>query len=127
MTFKPGQSGNPKGRPKGSKSMTTRLRDALLAQDVDGAQLMDDIIIVAVKLARAGDPKMIQFLWERLEGKAIQPTSEVKDWDKILKEVYDTPETKSSKDKGKDKLEPKQVADGSGEKPEQVQDDSSGT
>lgn len=57
--FKPGQSGNPGGRPKGSKSMKTWAREYLEAMpEEDRVEFMNSI-----------DHKAI---WEMAEGKAKQ-------------------------------------------------------
>lgn len=62
--WKPGQSGNPRGRPKGS-GLTDRLR-ALLEKD-DGAAL-NAIAAAVVEAAKAGDAAFVRMLWERIDG-----------------------------------------------------------
>ncbi len=57
--FKPGQSGNPAGRPKGSKSLKTFAQEYLLS-------LSDD---EKLEYMKAIDKKVI---WEMAEGKAKQ-------------------------------------------------------
>jgi hypothetical protein len=57
--FKPGQSGNPKGRPVGTKSLKQRARDYLLS-------LNDE---EAMEFLKGMDKKDI---WEMAEGKAKQ-------------------------------------------------------
>jgi hypothetical protein len=52
--FKPGQSGNPKGRPKGALGWKARAAKALLAEDVT------EIMKVAIGMAKNGDPDMIK-------------------------------------------------------------------
>jgi hypothetical protein len=79
--FKPGQSGNLKGRPKGSKSLSTRLKEYL-----DGArigeeklkrkQVADEVIENLVKKAtgRKSDASLhaIDMVFDRTEGKVPQ-------------------------------------------------------
>lgn len=54
--FKPGQSGNPKGRPKGALGWKARNAKAMLADDI--AEIME----VAIGMAQHGDPDMINFV-----------------------------------------------------------------
>lgn len=57
--FKPGQSGNPAGRPKGSRNRASRLADGLL--DCEG-KLIDE----ALERAFAGDPVMLRACLHKL-------------------------------------------------------------
>ena len=59
MTYKPGQSGNLAGRPKGSGGRTRVLRDAL---HQDGPELLAR----AIQIAKNGDHEMLKFLIGRL-------------------------------------------------------------
>lgn len=87
--FKPGKSGNPKGKAKGVLNFATRLDMALdrltdvhveqynkkhkkkiTAEDVD---IMGDVIAQLVNKARNGDQKAIDSLLDRAYGKATQP------------------------------------------------------
>ncbi len=78
--FKPGVSGNPSGRPKGSKNITTFLHE-LLQKKMDGPETpltpkggkMTAAQVVALKLlgrAIRGDLTAIQQLQDRTEGRA---------------------------------------------------------
>ena len=67
-----GQTGNPNGRPKGC-TMQARLRDAIERATRDGKDFGDAIAAVLIKLALAGDVKAIALVYERLDGKPIQP------------------------------------------------------
>ena len=58
MSFKPGQSGNPKGKPKGTKDKRTALR-ALLAPHAH------DLIEKAVALALDGDTTALKLCLDR--------------------------------------------------------------
>jgi hypothetical protein len=58
--FQPGQSGNPDGRPKGSRNATTRALEALL----DGES--EDLVRKAVELAKGGDGPVLRAMLDRL-------------------------------------------------------------
>jgi hypothetical protein len=62
--WKPGQSGNPAGRPKGS-GLTDRLR-ALL--DADDGATAERIVRAVVAAAEAGDAAFVKLIWDRLDG-----------------------------------------------------------
>ena len=77
--FKPGQSGNPKGRPKGARSLSTILREMLeepIEIVVDGKkerrEFREVIIRKLLKKANDGDMRAIQEIFDRVEGKAQQ-------------------------------------------------------
>jgi hypothetical protein len=70
--WKPGQSGNPKGRPKGRKNSVTMLRETLdrkLKVPIDGrvraVSMRELMLIRLVDAALKGDVKIISFLLER--------------------------------------------------------------
>lgn len=66
--FKPGQSGNPGGRPKGT-SLTALLREAVDREDGAGRTVGDVLIDVLIGIARAGDRQAIKDVFERVDGK----------------------------------------------------------
>jgi hypothetical protein len=68
--FRPGQSGNPAGRPKGSKNRSTALWAALLE---DGGE---EVLRRVVERARRGDPLCVRLVVERLLPRAT-PTHSV--------------------------------------------------
>ena len=73
--FKPGQSGNPAGRPKKDFCIPDILRKI---SDEDGNKDMtklEAVLRVAYQKAAQGDLRAIQFIAERLEGKPHQSTS----------------------------------------------------
>jgi len=88
--FKPGQSGNPAGRPKGLLDFKTRLGFAITryAEEFaaqhntkhpkkqitpDDVDIMGDIFVQLINKARNGDLKAIDSLLDRTYGKATQP------------------------------------------------------
>jgi len=80
IPFKPGQSGNPKGRPKGAKGLTSLLREALerseTVEDENGnkTQVKTSEVIIAklLDMAKKGNQKSIQEIFDRIEGKPKQ-------------------------------------------------------
>ena len=77
--WKPGESGNPAGKPTGTRNFTTLVREALkkLAVDKDGKELPESYEALLIKrvLNKAisqGDTRMIEILWNYLDGKPMQ-------------------------------------------------------
>jgi len=73
--FQPGQSGNPKGKPKGARSMSTILRELLETTiEVDGEKIpySEAIIKKLIKRADKGNLIAIREIFDRMEGKAKQ-------------------------------------------------------
>ena len=75
--FEPGESGNPNGRPKGSRNIATILRELLELQDRDSGGDGEALSIPVKKLIKllsakneAIQLKAIQEAFDRLEGKA---------------------------------------------------------
>ena len=72
--FKPGQSGNPGGRPKG-RSLTARLRELLEKGEINGKpipggrQVADLVVEAMVKGAIKGNSKLIVEVLDRNDGK----------------------------------------------------------
>jgi uncharacterized protein DUF5681 len=60
MTFKPGQSGNPNGRPKGARNKATIVAETLL----DGEA--DTLTRTAIDLAKGGDTTALRLCIERI-------------------------------------------------------------
>jgi hypothetical protein len=65
--FKPGESGNPNGRPKG-KTLTERVRD-VLDENPDTAQAIVD---AGIEAARKGDFQFWKYMFDRLDGTPTQ-------------------------------------------------------
>ena len=64
--FKPGQSGNPNGRPKGSKNQITLLKESmeLMLREEAAQGDLSEVMKVAMELAKAGDRSMIKLILE---------------------------------------------------------------
>jgi uncharacterized protein DUF5681 len=60
MTFKKGQSGNPEGRPPGSRNKATLLIEQLLDNDAKS------IVEKAIELAKAGDGTALRLCLDRI-------------------------------------------------------------
>lgn len=67
--FKPGQTGNPNGRPKGSKSLKTMLMELLSSQDPDGEWSKSVGGQLIRKAFRDGDMRALEQIIDRIEGK----------------------------------------------------------
>lgn len=65
--FKPGQSGNPAGLPKGTKWLKTRLRELL-----ESGGLGDRVLEALIKKAQDGDVQAIREILDRIDGKVAQ-------------------------------------------------------
>ena len=71
-TFKKGVSGNPVGRPKGSKNKITLLKQSLEVQLREQAEpFMPDVLNKAVELAMEGDRTMLKLLLELHMSKGV--------------------------------------------------------
>lgn len=71
--FKPGVSGNPKGKPKGARHFSTLIKEAI-QKVADGDAEPTDILIVRqlAKKAKEGDLKAMDIVFDRVDGKAEQ-------------------------------------------------------
>ena len=65
--FKKGQSGNPKGKRKGSVSLTARLKSALTKEAAA------EIVAKLISMAQAGDMAAAKLLWDRTDGPLSGP------------------------------------------------------
>lgn len=68
-SFKPGQSGNPNGRPKKGTSLTELMREYL--QEIDpatGKERRQTFIEKVQALAQKGDATALKLVWNYLEG-----------------------------------------------------------
>jgi hypothetical protein len=71
MTFQAGESGNPNGRPKGSRNRTTSVLRALIGNEAE------DIIRVLVEAARNGNVSAAKVLLDRILPPARTGTGDV--------------------------------------------------
>ncbi len=72
--FKPGQSGNPNGRPRGSKSITSLVYERLQEKDpATGKTNIEMMIQQILKNALIGDMDFIKLIWNYIDGKPNQP------------------------------------------------------
>jgi hypothetical protein len=69
--FKPGQSGNPKGRPKKLPELDTLLAD-VLGEEKDGMTAAEAILKKLRQMAAQGNIRAAEILLERAYGKAKQ-------------------------------------------------------
>lgn len=75
MTFKVGQSGNPGGRST-EKAVANAVRAAVNAPDPKtGRRKLELIAEMATNLAMSGEAWAVQFVADRLDGKAAQETT----------------------------------------------------
>lgn len=79
ILWKPGQSGNPKGKPKGTKNFKTILAQVLGAykedfagEEIDGAKKVAITLFKKAVYEKNGDIAAIRELLDRLEGRPIQ-------------------------------------------------------
>jgi len=71
--FKPGQSGNPRGRPPAEMCLTALLRQALAERDRDGKRTKARAVIDAlISVACEGKTAAIQQVFDRIDG-LLQP------------------------------------------------------
>ena len=74
MTFVKGQSGNPAGKPKGTRSFTTKVREAL-EKIADGKDYSYEEAFIKSILKKAivdGDSSTQKLIWNYLDGLPVQ-------------------------------------------------------
>lgn len=72
-SYKKGQSGNPNGKPKGARSLTALLREALIRIDAGNKEPYDELLVKRVmkKAIGDGDPRMIELVWAYIDGRPV--------------------------------------------------------
>jgi hypothetical protein len=73
--WRPGESGNRKGRPKKSDCLTDLLRteiERIDPDDKEGRTWKELLVLATIKLALAGNSTAIKECWDRLDGKISQ-------------------------------------------------------
>jgi len=71
--FKKGQSGNPKGKPVGALSMTTKIKEYLMERNKDGETNADKLKRAIVMRAIVKSDVMAKEILDRVDGKVVQP------------------------------------------------------
>ena len=74
--FKKGQSGNPLGRPKGSVSIVSLIREKLEEIPEGQKKRYADLLVdrIFIKALKEGDTATIRDIIDRIDGKPVQPT-----------------------------------------------------
>lgn len=67
--FKPGQSGNPGGRPKGAISLTAEIRRQMAQTDEDRRTVSERVVAACIDKALEGSVQHFIQLIERTDGK----------------------------------------------------------
>ncbi len=71
-----GESGNPSGKPKNAlgTSISKELRKQLAEEDPGtGRANIELIVAAAIRRGKRGEPKALEFIADRTEGKVVQP------------------------------------------------------
>ncbi len=76
MPWKPGESGNPRGRPVGSGMLTDALKRQLDSQIDDGRTKAERLAEVIVSAALEGNAQAWKICWDRIEGRVTEPPSD---------------------------------------------------
>lgn len=91
--WKPGQSGNPSGRPKGSKNKVTLMKIVLEGElRTQLGPHMADILAKAISMAKAGDPAMMKLLIDKTVPTTKASDDEANDKEKIVIQIGRLPE-----------------------------------
>lgn len=72
--FKKGQSGNPKGKPVGTLSLTNRIKEFLLEKAKDGETYEEKLRKAIVLRAITKSDVLVKEILERVDGKVMQQT-----------------------------------------------------
>jgi len=83
-TFKPGQSGNPKGRPPKGYSITEWFRE-MLASD---PQIKDELGSAILQKAKSGDVTAMKLVWNYLDGMPQQKMDVTSDGKPLPTPIY---------------------------------------
>lgn len=93
--FKPGESGNPNGRPKGQRNYATIYREALIklakANNKTAEELEEEILSKAIVSARGGDYRFYKDILDRLHGTAIQKSDITSDGKQLPIPIINVP------------------------------------
>jgi hypothetical protein len=75
--FKPGQSGNPNGRPKREWTWAGVIQDAVEQQEEDGTPIKSSVARSLVREAKRGNVMAIKELMNRMDGMPLQPNADI--------------------------------------------------
>jgi len=94
-TFIKGTVPNPKGKPKGLKNFTTKIREALMRIADGTGKTYEELLIdrVLIKAIQDGDSRIINQIWDQFDGKATQKIDHSTGGEPISGFTYVTPET----------------------------------
>jgi uncharacterized protein DUF5681 len=70
--FKPGHSGNPRGRPRKHECLTSLLKEKIEKinpRDKEKRTWMELVVLATIKLAMKGHPAALREVWGRVDGK----------------------------------------------------------
>ena len=73
--WKPGESGNPRGRPPKQESLTSLLKeelDRISPEDTEGRTWRELIVLATLRLACQGNRAALQEIWNRSDGKVTK-------------------------------------------------------
>ncbi len=73
--FQKGQSGNPAGKPKGTRHLTTRIKEALLSVcDEKRGVTYEDLLVRKIldKAINEGNEQLIKLIWGYVDGSVLK-------------------------------------------------------
>ncbi len=73
MPWKPGESGNPTGRPSKRNALAPALRTLLGRKQLDGRTNKQALLEALLETALSGDVQAIKLIFERVDGKVPEP------------------------------------------------------
>lgn len=87
MTFVPGQSGNPTGKPKSAKLFRDALLVAIKQADAQGVEAVQRVAFRLVAEAEAGDVSAIREIADRIDGKVPQAIGGTDELDPLVVQI----------------------------------------
>lgn len=93
--FKPGQSGNPNGRPKKIPNLEKIIGEVLGDEDDPDSKIRKIVETLADRAIKRGDTRAVDILFDRLAGKAKQSIS-FEDTNPVRTIILDTGRRKES-------------------------------
>lgn len=72
-TYPPGVSGNPKGKPKGARHLTTKIIEAITkVSDGEGSPEDEQLVRILLKKAKEGDMQAMKLIFNYVDGMPVQ-------------------------------------------------------